>query len=1083
MAAARLTTSRESGISLHPPLQPLLPANGSVEMKQDTELARAAIVESEKLFVPMDLARSRIALLSKELQDMRAAHLSAIDGITAKYEAISASTRDQWIATFDKLKVRAHEKVRDAKQQLHDLQLKFNECVATAKTREERLLAEIADYKLAAVPGSGAAILASKHEVEQKLLKLNSDFAMLQKENATLRALSQQMQSVASSSSSPLAVSVSASASPAHAAEFKIDPSSPAGLSGNVAANFAAELAQRTASEAALRAQLKERIDAENMLSDQLEKLKGDKHESELQYQSKLARLEMERDQSLKASQARVDQLQLQVAALEATGDDPDGRYAEIKSLLESEREQFQTSSAEKQEVENMLREEVERYQTELREKTREFESLQAELAATQTKLAEASSAAPAAVQVVRERALPLPSSRPLPRPVLSPEASTEEIRAALAAAERELEVKTREASESRQLIAQLQSSGASTATGIVNVDAVVDADKPPGESSGDSDALRAQLDAKVHALGESERQVVELQRRVDELVAAQSANASTREAEMLKGFQQRTEALQAEHTAQLSKMESELAAVGEQLAASKAEAGGLKASLDAETAAKNEALSSLAQTTADFQKLTAESSTALTRIAELKSNVEERDLALLERATKIAEQKSALEQAASDIERLNFKYRAENERRKKMQFEYEAIKGKIRVYARIRPFSVQEKQRNEDKTPCIRPGPTEWDVELNNPRKNLNGVWEDVWVSYTLDHVFLAGRNGTQQHVFEETKGFCELACNGINACIFAYGQSGTGKTWTMAGSKMTKDGVPTPENVGLKPRSIDEVYRIADDLKASYTYKISSYMVEIYLNKLEDLYWKLKTKRAGAENKRAEAQPVPPELKVRVGQGRKVVIDNVEVCTFKTAEELHEWSDEAEQLRRVRRTGLNEQSSRSHLIFALIIEQTEIKTKKVKVGKLSLVDLAGSERAEKTNVDGLTAAEREAMIKEGLAINQSLTQLKNVFRVLGEKSGVDENGKPKNNKELVQYRGNQLTELLQDSLGGASRTLMFVNVGPSQANVNESIDSLSYGNLVSNISNEIASADQDVAAENKALREELEALKARLG
>ena len=190
--------------------------------------------------------------------------------------------------------------------------------------------------------------------------------------------------------------------------------------------------------------------------------------------------------------------------------------------------------------------------------------------------------------------------------------------------------------------------------------------------------------------------------------------------------------------------------------------------------------------------------------------------------------------------------------------------------------------------------------------------------------------------------------------------------------------------------------------------------------------------------------------------------------------------YCDDAERFRRTRRTGLNEASSRSHLVFAVMIDAVHRGTGKTTRGKLSLVDLAGSERADKTNVDGLSAKAREAMLEEGVAINESLRMLKNVFRILGQQHVPVEKGKT---KELVQYRGNMLTELMQDSLGGSAKTLMFVNVGPAASNVSESLDSLGYGDLVKNITNERVTADEDLGEQVRRLKEMLQAYKDKFG
>jgi kinesin family member C2/C3 len=139
-----------------------------------------------------------------------------------------------------------------------------------------------------------------------------------------------------------------------------------------------------------------------------------------------------------------------------------------------------------------------------------------------------------------------------------------------------------------------------------------------------------------------------------------------------------------------------------------------------------------------------------------------------------------------------------------------------------------------------------------------------------------------------------------------------------------------------------------------------------------------------------------------------------------------------------------------------------------------------AGSERADKTNVDGLSRQNREAMMEEGVAINESLRMLKNVFRILG----TAHLPVPKGQKaELVQYRGNMLTELMQDSLGGSAKTLMFVNIGPAASNSSESIDSLSYGDFVKNITNDRPTAEEDFTEQIRRMKECIQQYKDRFG
>lgn len=404
----------------------------------------------------------------------------------------------------------------------------------------------------------------------------------------------------------------------------------------------------------------------------------------------------------------------------------------------------------------------------------------------------------------------------------------------------------------------------------------------------------------------------------------------------------------------------------------------------------------------------------------------------------------------------------AEQRRRKKFQMEIEGLKGKVRVYVRVRPFNKKELQQEEEK--CVKAGDDMWSLALNNPKADIHGKLINHWSTFSFDQVFLHGRNGSQEEVFDDCSGFGELAFNGVNTCIFAYGQSGTGKTYTMGG---------VPGSVGLKPRMMDFLFDMVSESRFNQV-KISAYMVEIYLNNLEDVFWKVEE---GKKPKKQRSK-TPPDLKIRVGKRNKIILQGVMEIEFKSAAEAIAYCDAAETKRRVRKTGLNEASSRSHLVFAIMIKNKDLKTGKTTLGKLSLVDLAGSERADKTNVDGLSEKARKQMVQEGVAINQSLQQLKNVFRILG--SNESQTSKK---KEIVVYRGNTLTELMQDSLGGAARTLMFVNVGPAQSNVEESLDSLRYSTYVNNIKNEIAGADADFSEEKAKLEAIIAAYKAKFG
>lgn len=413
-----------------------------------------------------------------------------------------------------------------------------------------------------------------------------------------------------------------------------------------------------------------------------------------------------------------------------------------------------------------------------------------------------------------------------------------------------------------------------------------------------------------------------------------------------------------------------------------------------------------------------------------------------------------------------------EAQMRRKLQIELMQYKGNIRVFCRVRPFSRNEKATQA--VNCVRTGINDWTLQLNDPKKDLNGKISDLWKDFSFDHVFpnFPENKGNQKAVFEDTKIYAEIAMGGQNACIFAYGQSGTGKTWTMSG---IKDDV---KNEGIKPRMFRELFQCQETQKMAYSYQFKVQMIEIYGQKkkqqLRDLFYLMdenrKSKKA-ASSKAPTAFPTykGPALKILCQQKKsgknskkKVQIIGAQMVEFDTYEDMIETCTNAEKCRFVRATGLNDESSRSHLISIVHIKSTNKKTNKTTNGKLTLVDLAGSEKAEKTAMaEDLSKKQREAMIAEGVSINQSLGMLRNLFLTL---SSGDKKAKP-------QYRGNYLTELLQDSIGGGAKTLMFVNVGPAARNRAESMDSMKYAEYAKNVVNEIEGEDADLAAQNKEL------------
>lgn len=339
---------------------------------------------------------------------------------------------------------------------------------------------------------------------------------------------------------------------------------------------------------------------------------------------------------------------------------------------------------------------------------------------------------------------------------------------------------------------------------------------------------------------------------------------------------------------------------------------------------------------------------------------------------------------------------------RKLLHNQLEDLKGKIRVFCRVRPLSSSEKERGCTNIATIVD-------EFTIACESKNGIKPFVY-----DSVF--GPNASQEDVFEDTKRVVQSAVDGYNVCVFAYGQTGSGKTFTMQG---------VPGNPGVTPRAMTELFDVLNHLPSHYKWQVSCYMVEIYLDNLVDLFLPKNFKGT------------PPALTIKKDVKGIVVIPEATLIIVTNAKEIMEKFDEGNLMRHISSTKMNDTSSRSHLIFGVMIDVTNSETNQRTVGKLSLVDLAGSERVSKTEA----TAER---LKEGRAINKSLSALGDVISALSS------------NESHIPYRNNKLTMLMSDSLGGTAKTLMFVNISPANYNQEETTMSLYYAARVKLITND---------------------------
>eukprot|EP00929_Paragymnodinium_shiwhaense_P115933 TRINITY_DN8509_c0_g4_i1.p1 TRINITY_DN8509_c0_g4~~TRINITY_DN8509_c0_g4_i1.p1 ORF type:complete len:1229 (+),score=336.65 TRINITY_DN8509_c0_g4_i1:129-3689(+) len=333
--------------------------------------------------------------------------------------------------------------------------------------------------------------------------------------------------------------------------------------------------------------------------------------------------------------------------------------------------------------------------------------------------------------------------------------------------------------------------------------------------------------------------------------------------------------------------------------------------------------------------------------------------------------------------------------RRRKIHNGIEDLKGSIRVFCRVRPISKRE-----------------IDLGDNEITKALDAMTIQVEESkFGFDAVFMPG---TQEEVFNDCRDLVQSAVDGYNVTIFAYGQTGAGKTHTMYGA---------PGMEGVAPRTIHEIFNVTKKGEARYTYTIMGSMLELYRNELIDLLVK-------GTNQQSKGK-----LNIRSDKGA-VSIEHLAEEECDTPEQLNKLLERGNNQRTVASTAMNSQSSRSHLILIIRIISVNIETKDQLRGKILICDLAGSERLKKSQVTN-------DMQKEAIEINKSLTALGDVIEALTKA------------QKQIPYRNHKLTQLMQDSLGGSAKTLMFVNCSPAASNLDETTMSLKYATRAKQIKN----------------------------
>ncbi|KAK4696172.1 kinesin family member C1, partial [Lecanoromycetidae sp. Uapishka_2] len=370
------------------------------------------------------------------------------------------------------------------------------------------------------------------------------------------------------------------------------------------------------------------------------------------------------------------------------------------------------------------------------------------------------------------------------------------------------------------------------------------------------------------------------------------------------------------------------------------------------------------------------------------------------------ARMQAALRSAAE----ANDKLRTEETLRRKLHNQVQELKGNIRVFCRVRP-SLEGDRTESAKISYPDDETDSKEVEIMGAEeKSSLGNITTKKHPFSFDRVF--GPRSQNQDVFGEISQLVQSALDGYNVCIFCYGQTGSGKTYTMSASD------------GMIPLATNQIYQTATSLEEKgWNYKMEGSYLEVYNEVLNDLL-----------GKADELDKKKHEIKHDMTRGKTTITD-ITTVILDSPSTVESILSRASKNRSVASTKSNERSSRSHSVFILkLIGENSITGEKSE-GTLNLVDLAGSERVSQSGVTG----ER---LKETQSINKSLSCLSDVIGALGQ-------GKEGGH---VPYRNSKLTYLLQNSLGGNSKTLMFVMISPLQAHLSETLTSLKFATKVFN-------------------------------
>ena len=336
-----------------------------------------------------------------------------------------------------------------------------------------------------------------------------------------------------------------------------------------------------------------------------------------------------------------------------------------------------------------------------------------------------------------------------------------------------------------------------------------------------------------------------------------------------------------------------------------------------------------------------------------------------------------------------------------------------IKVVCRFRPLNEKELEIEKEKESTNEE--TQLINFVSNSQLQFTSLSESQTYNFNFDNIFPP--NTTQSEIYDSSaKEIISSVLNGYNGTIFAYGQTSSGKTYTMTGE------LDNAEKEGIIPRMIHHVFHdilCSDNSNIEYTVKVS--IVEIYMEKIKDLIDISKN-----------------NLQIHESKEKGIYIDNLSEYYVSNETEVYDYIKIGNQNRTVSSTNMNDTSSRSHSIVIISIIQRNIKDNAIKTGKLYLVDLAGSEKLTKTGAEGIT-------LEEAKKINKSLSALGMVINSLTDGKSTH-----------IPYRNSKLTRILSESLGGNAKTCLIITCSPSSFNEAETLSTLRFGERAKKIKNE---------------------------